>query len=112
LALTKSYSIKGVSGESPYYKGMEIHGDTVQVSFERAPMWIAAKNFESKLFMVAGADKVFYPAKAWIVRSKMYVKSDAVKLPVAVRYGFENYVEGDLFSNEGLPVSSFRSDNW
>ena len=112
LALTKSYNMKGVSGESPYYKGMEIHGDTVQVSFERAPMWIAAKNFESKLFTVAGADKVFYPAKAWIVRSKMYVKSEAVKIPVAVRYGFDNYVEGDLFSNEGLPVSSFRSDNW
>ena len=112
LALTKSYNMKGVSGESPYYKGMEIHGDTVQVSFERAPMWIAAKNFESKLFTVAGSDKVFYPAKAWIVRSKMYVKSEAVKVPVAVRYGFENYVEGDLFSNEGLPVSSFRSDNW
>jgi len=112
LALTKSYNMKGVSGESPYYKGMEIHGDTVQVSFERAPMWIAAKNFESKLFTVAGADKVFYPAKAWIVRSKMYVKSEAVKIPVAVRYGFENFVEGDLFSNEGLPVSSFRSDNW
>jgi len=112
LALTKSYNMKGVSGESPYYKGMEIHGDTVQVSFERAPMWIAAKNFESKLFTIAGADKVFYPAKAWIVRSKMYVKSEAVKVPVAVRYGFENFVEGDLFSNEGLPVSSFRSDNW
>ena len=112
LALTKSYNMKGVSGESPYYKGMEIHGDTVQVSFEHAPMWIAAKNFESKLFTIAGADKVFYPAKAWIVRSKMYVKSEAVKVPVAVRYGFENFVEGDLFSNEGLPVSSFRSDNW
>ena len=112
LALTKNYNIKGISGESPCYKGIEIHGDTVMVSFERAPMWIAAKNFESKLFTVAGADKVFHPAKAWIVRSKMYVKSEAVKAPVAVRYGFENYVEGDLFSNEGLPVSSFRSDNW
>lgn len=44
--------------------------------------------------------------------SKMYVKSEEVKKPVAVRYAFENYVEGDLFSNEGLPVSSFRSDNW
>jgi len=42
----------------------------------------------------------------------MFVKCDAVTKPVAVRYGFENYVEGDLFSNEGLPVSSFRSDNW
>ena len=112
LALTKTYGIKGVASESPLYKGIEIHNDTVQVSFDRAPMWIAAKNFESKLFKVAGADKVFHPAKAWIVRSKMYVKSEEVKTPVAVRYAFENYVEGDLYSNEGLPVSSFRSDDW
>jgi len=112
LALTKTYGIKGIASESPLYKGIEIHGDTVMVSFERAPMWITAKNSESQLFKVAGANKVFHPAKAWIVRSKMYVKSEAVKLPVAVRYAFENYVEGDLFSNEGLPVSSFRSDNY
>jgi len=112
LALTKTYGIRGVASESPLYKGIEIHGDTVQVSFERCPMWITAKAGESKLFTVAGEDKVFYPAKAWIVRSKMYVKSETVKKPIAVRYAFENYVEGDLFSNEGLPVSSFRSDNW
>jgi len=112
LALTRNYNIRGVSGESPYYKGIEIKNDTVMVSFERAPMWIAAKNFESKQFSVAGVDHVFHPAKAWIVRSKMFVKCDAVTKPVAVRYGFENYVEGDLYSNEGLPVSSFRSDNW
>jgi sialate O-acetylesterase len=112
LALTKDYGIKDVASESPVYKGIEIQGDTVMVSFDRAPMWIAARGFESKLFTIAGVDKVFHPAKAWIVRSKMYVKSDEVKKPIAVRYAFENYVEGDLFSNEGLPVSSFRSDNW
>lgn len=112
LALTKTYGVQGVASESPLYKSIEIHGDTVQVSFDRCPMWITCKGYESKLFTVAGDDKVFYPAKAWLVRSKMYVKSEAVKKPVAVRYAFENYVEGDLFSNEGLPVSSFRSDNW
>jgi sialate O-acetylesterase len=112
LALVKTYGIKGVEAESPLYKEIEIKNDTVIVSFERAQMWITAKNFESKLFTVAGEDKVFHPAKAWIVRSKMYVKSEAVKNPMAVRYAFENYVEGDLFSNEGLPVSSFRSDDY
>lgn len=112
LALTKTYNIQGVASESPLYKGIEIHNDTVQVSFDKAPMWLTAKGGESKLFTVAGVDKVFYPAKAWIVRSKIYVKCDQVKKPVAVRYAFENYVEGDLFSTEGLPVSSFRSDNY
>ena len=84
----------------------------VIVSFDRAPMWINCKDrFESYNFQVAGKDRVFYPAKAWIQRSKMLVKSERVPHPVAVRYGFENYVEGDLFG-EDLPVSSFRSDDW
>ncbi len=112
LALSKTYGVKGINGESPYYKSMEVKGDTVVLSFERAPMWITGKNcFESKLFSVAGVDKVFHPARAWIVRSKMYVRSDAVKQPVAVRYAFDNYVEGDVFC-DGLPVGSFRSDSF
>lgn len=110
LALSKTYGIAGINAESPYYKEMEVKGDTVIVSFERAPMWINGKgSSESKLFRVAGADKQFHPARAWIERSKVYVKSDAVKEPVAVRYAFDNYVEGDLFGGD-LPISSFRSD--
>lgn len=112
LALSKTYGIKGITAESPVYKSIEIHNDTIQVSFDRADMWITAKNGESKLVTVAGVNGVFYPAKAWIVRSKLYAKSEQVKNPVAVRYAFENYAEGDLFGTEGLPVSSFRSDNW
>jgi hypothetical protein len=112
LALTKTYGVEGVNGESPYYKSIEIKNDTVVVSFERANMWISSKNcFESKNFQVAGEDKVFYPAKAWIERSKMLVKSDKVPHPVAVRYCFENYVEGDVYC-DGLPLGSFRSDDW
>ena len=112
LALTKTYGIEGVNGESPYYKSIEIKNDTVIVSFERANMWISGKDcFESQNFEVAGEDKVFYPAKAWIQRSKMLVKSDKVPHPVAVRYGFKNYVEGDVYC-DGLPLGSFRSDNW
>ncbi len=113
LALNKTYGIEGISGDSPYYKSMEVQNDTVIVSFERAPMWICGKHsFESAQFKVAGADKVFYPAKAWIQRSKVCVKSEKVPHPVAVRYAFENYAEGDLFGGDGLPISSFRSDDW
>jgi hypothetical protein len=110
LALAKTYGIKGIASESPEFKSVEISNDTLIVSFEKADMWL--KGGESKLFTVAGADRVFYPAKAWIVRSKVYVHSGQVKQPVAVRYAFGNYVKGDLFGTEGLPVSSFRSDNW
>lgn len=113
LALGKTYGMKGIGCESPVYKSMEVKGDTVVVTFDRAPEWIAGKHsFESKQFQLAGEDRVFHPAKAWISRSKVMVKSDKVPHPVAVRYAFENASEGDLFSTDGLPVSSFRSDDW
>lgn len=113
LALDKTYGKKGFDSESPVYKSMEVKGDTVVVSFDRAKEWIAGKNsFVSNQFELAGADRKFYPAKAWISRSKMMVKSDEVPHPVAVRYAFKNDSEGDLFSTMGLPVSSFRSDDW
>lgn len=112
LAMNNTYNIEGIESKSPYYKSMEVQNDTVIVSFERSDMWLNAENFKSELFEVADSDKVFHPAKAWLARSKVHVKSDKVSKPVAVRYGFKNYVKGDLFSGGGLPVSSFRSDDW
>ena len=105
-------SVRFRGKQNIYYKSIEIKNDTIVVSFERANMWISGKNcFESKNFRIAGEDKIFYPAKAWIERSKILVKSDKVPHPVAVRYGFENYVEGDVYC-DGLPLGSFRSDDW
>lgn len=112
LALSGTYGIKGLSAQSAYYKEAEFKGDTAIVSFNRADMWIyGTDGLKSDLVEVAGEDRVFYPAKAWIERSKLYAKSDKVKKPVAVRYAFKNWAVGDLYS-DGLPISSFRSDNW
>ncbi len=112
LALDNTYGIKGLTSKSAYYNDVSFKNDTAVVSFERADMWIYGENgYKSDLFEVAGEDKVFYPAKAWIDRSKVYVKSDSVASPVAVRYAFKDWVQGDLFC-DGLPVSSFRTDNW
>ena len=112
LALKKTYGLEGITAESPYYKEVKFQGDTAVVSFERAGMWVYGRNgLKSDLFEIAGEDRVFHPAKAWIERSKVYVKSDAVTHPVAVRYAFKDWADGDLYC-DGLPVSSFRTDNW
>ena len=39
-------------------------------------------------------------------------KFDKVQHPVAVRYAFKEWVKGELYNNDGLPASSFRTDNW
>lgn len=112
LALSKTYQRKGIDSESPVFKNIQIKGNEVTVNFAKSPMGVYANNNESKLFMLAGDDKVFYPAKAIVDRTKVVVSSVEVPNPVAVRYAFDNFVVGDLFGTNGLPVSSFRSDNW
>jgi sialate O-acetylesterase len=61
-------------------------------------------------FTVAGADKVFHPARAEIRGKTVVVSSEAVAQPVAVRYGWANVPEGNLFNKAGLPASPFRTD--
>ena len=111
LALGKTYGIGGIP-EHARYEGVEFKGDTAVVRFDRSKEWVYFdKGTSSDLFEIAGADRVFHPAKAWIERNRVYLRSEAVKEPVAVRYAFHNWADGDLFC-DGLPVSSFRSDNW
>lgn len=113
MALAKTYGQKGFAYESPILKEMTVDKDGKAILvFENAPLWLTSFGKELKTFEIAGEDKVFHPAKAVINRAKVEVSSPDVPKPVAVRYAFKDFVVGDLFSNEGLPVSSFRTDNW
>ena len=111
LALNNTYGIKGLP-EFATYSSVEFRNDTAVVAFDRSKEWVYFENGSySENFEIAGADKVFYPAKAWVNRNRVYVTSKDVKKPVAVRYAFHDWVIGDLM-HDGLPVSSFRTDNW
>ena len=112
LALSNTYGVKGLP-EFAKYKEVAFQNDTAVVSFDRSKEWVYFEHgTTSKNFEVAGSDRVFYPAtKVWTSRNKVYVLCDQVKQPVAVRYAFKDWVEGDLM-HDGLPVSSFRTDNW
>lgn len=112
LALAKTYGIKGFSATSPLYESLTIEKNTAVVKFKDVPNGLTSFSKELSLFEIAGADKKFYPAKAVIKGSSVNVSSEQVKNPVAVRYAFKDFVIGDLFGNEGLPVSSFRTDDW
>jgi len=112
LALSQTYNIKGINPFSPTMKAMTIKSDTVRITFDNAPNGLTSFGKELSLFELAGADKVFYPAKATFAQNGIMLKSTSVAVPVAVRYAFKNFVVGDLFGTNGLPVSSFRTDDW
>ena len=112
LALANTYGIKGFGAESPRYDSLVIKDTLAIVQFKNATNWLTSFGKELTLFEVAGKDKIFYPARAVIYRSTVKVSSSKVRVPVAVRYGFKDFVKGELFGTDSLPVSSFRTDDW
>lgn len=113
LTLTKDYGFKGITAEAPQYKSMTIEGNQVKVTFDCDHNGINPIADEIHGFEVAGEDKVFHRAKAHRSKdSEVTVSSDEVKNPVAVRYCFRNFEEGNLYNNYGIPVGPFRTDNW
>jgi sialate O-acetylesterase len=111
-ALAETYHKSGITYKSPVYKSMEVQKGKVIIHFDNVPTGLASKDKVITEVMIAGSDKVFYPAQASIDKDKLQVWSKDVKEPVAVRYAFRNTAIGNLFSKEGLPVNEFRTDNW
>ncbi|MPN14244.1 hypothetical protein SDC9_161570 [bioreactor metagenome] len=113
LALSKTYKLDGYKCRTPIYKSMKIEGGKAYLSFNDCDMNVAPLNVPLSDFEIAGEDKVFYPANAVIQKGTgLTVSAPEVPNPIAVRYGFKNWVKGSLFDTSGLPVSSFRTDNW
>ena len=64
-------------------------------------------------FELAGADKVFHKANAYYHWTKgIIITCPEVKHPVAVRYGFRNFLIGNVANAAHLPLFPWRSDNW
>ncbi len=112
LALGKTYNMKGFGFASPSYDSLSVNGSIVNLFFKNVENGLTSFGKEIITFEIAGKDKVFYPAKAVLLRNSVAISSPNVKEPVAVRYAFRDFVKGELFGTDGLPVSSFRTDNW
>lgn len=112
IALAQTYGIKGFGSMSPTFESISIDKNKAIIKFQNVPNGLTSFGKDLALFEIAGLDKKFYPAKAAITGSSVMVTADEVKNPVAVRYAFKDFVTGDLFGNDGLPVSSFRTDDW
>lgn len=111
-ALNQTYGYENVDGKSPVYESLEIDSNEVLLNFKNADEGLFTFN-ELQGFEIAGEDKVFYPAEAKIVKgTKVLVKNDKVSNPIAVRYCWQNWINGTLFDSNLLPASSFRTDQW
>ncbi|MCK0190679.1 hypothetical protein [Arenibacter sp. F20364] len=109
FALKETYGIEGISARGPEYLDMKIKGPTVELTYNES---LTSFGKELKWFALCRKDHKFYPAKARIKGKRIILVSGEVAEPVAARYGFKNFVDGDLYNLHGLPASSFRTDDW
>jgi sialate O-acetylesterase len=109
-----AYGDKNVVAEGPLYQSLKPEGNQLAVNFTDVGGGLMAKGGGPLGgFTVAGADKKFYPATARIEGSKVVVSSPQVTAPVAVRYAWsDNPEDANLYNKEGLPASTFRTDDF
>jgi sialate O-acetylesterase len=111
-ALAKTYNKAGIVYSGPLYKQLDIKKNKAIISFDYAESGLMMKGKKLTHFEIAGADQKFVKAKAKISGNTVIVTSKQVKQPVAVRFAWDNIAEPNLFNQEGLPASAFRTDDW
>ncbi len=114
LALLARNRVYGITGNDtgPTFAGCTREGAALRVKFTHASDGLVAHDQPAQSLEIAGADRVFYPAKAQIVRDTLLVSAPEVTEPVAVRYAWTNAPVANLFNGSGLPAAPFRSYRW
>ena len=124
-SLTKDYGKKDLVYSGPLYKELKIEEGKIRITFDNvgSGLTAATKNgYEPivkdpsgllKKFAIAGEDRKWVWADAAIEGKTVVVSSPGISKPVAVRYAFTWNPDGcNLYNNEGLPASPFRTDEW
>lgn len=114
IALRNLYD-RQVVCNGPMYQSMEIKGNTIELTFSETGSGLITPDKYGYLkgFEIAGADQVFYYAKAAISNNKVVVTCDKVPSPAAVRFGWVGDAsDNNLFNQEGFPAVPFRTDDW
>lgn len=111
-ALNKTYGKKDRPVSGPLFKNMEKEGKRMRIYFEFADNGLVVKGKQLTHFEIAGADQKFVPAKAKVEGNAVVVWAPKINEPHAVRFAFTNTAEPNLFNKEGLPASTFRTDDW
>jgi sialate O-acetylesterase len=109
-ALAKTYGKKEIMYSGPVYESMKIKGNTIEISFAHTGKGLIAKDGKPlNWFDIAGADGKYAAATAEIKQNKVVVTAPGIKMPVAVRFAFNEAAQPNLYNKDGLPALAFRT---
>ncbi|MFL3666080.1 MAG: sialate O-acetylesterase [Verrucomicrobiota bacterium] len=108
-ALTKDYGKKGIEYSGPLFKSARFRKDTAIVRFTHADGLKSTNGQALSHWEVAGEDEKFATAQAEIKGSTVVARSETVKKPKFVRFGYHQEAEPNLANGAGLPASPFTT---
>ena len=112
-ALAKTYGKTDLVCDGPSYVSSKVQGNKMRLTLADLGGGLATQDDQPlSTFTIAGNDKVFHEATAEIDGDTIVVSSPEVKKPVAVRFAWGSADHPNLINKEGLPASSFRTDDW
>ena len=105
---------RDILASAPRYLDHKIEGDSILVTFSHVGEGLTSLSGGALVgFTIAGADKVFHPARAEIVdATTVRVSSRKVPFPRAVRHAWSGTPAFNLANSAGIPASTFRTDDW
>lgn len=109
LALTNDYNVKGVSS-GPLYKKHTISENKLILEFNHIGSGLTAIDSKLEGFEIAGIDKKYVKATAKIVDNKVQLFAISILAPKHARYAWCDNGIASLFNKEGLPASSFKTE--
>ncbi|WP_274364865.1 sialate O-acetylesterase [Paenibacillus thermotolerans] len=107
VALEKVYGCN-VQSSGPKPASARADGNKAVISFEHAGSGLGSGGARLKGFHICGEDGAFLPAEAALSGNTVTVWNENVSKPAAVRYGWANYMEANLYNSHGLPAAPFR----
>jgi len=108
-ALTKDYGKKGIEYSGPLFKSARFRKGTAIVRFTHADGLKSTNSQPLSHWEVAGEDEKFSAAQAEIKGNTVVTRSDTVKKPKFVRFGYHQEAEPNLANAAGLPASPFTT---
>jgi sialate O-acetylesterase len=114
IALNNLYNRKMICS-GPTYKSMIKKGNQIILSFNNIGSRLSTtnKNGEVRGFEIAGADSIFYAAKAMIQGNTVVLSSDKVPNPLVANFGWVGDATAcNLYNKEGFPAVPFRTADW
>ncbi len=111
LALDNTYG-RHIVSTGPTFKKLGkplLGGSTLKIIFSSSKGLTTRDGNPPDCFEIAGADGTFKPAQAEIKGNAVFVSSDEISKPVAVRFAWNKVATPNLINSAGLPCPAFRA---